>query len=152
MIDLQRFHHYGMAVADIDAAQTMFAKALNLRFAPVRNFDPFPFWTPEQGTHVVNVFATYSIEGPVRLELVQGTGPFYDPGRLPDARHVGLWVDDVAAEAGILAAQGWSTIASGAAPDDGWGVIAYMSPPVPGLLVELISMSLKPVIDEWTAE
>lgn len=151
MIDLQRFHHYGMAVADIDAAQALFATALNLRFAPVRTFNPFPFWTPQEGSHVVNVAATYSIEGPVRLELVQGTGPFYDPQRAPDARHVGVWVDDVAAEAGALTAAGWATVASGAAPEDGWGVIAYMTPPIPGLLIELISTTLKPSIDEWTA-
>ena len=151
MIDLQRFHHYGMTVADIDAAQALFATTLNVRFAPVRTFNPFPFWTPEAGSHVVNVSATYSIEGPVRLELVEGTGPFYDPRRAPDARHVGVWVDDVAAEAGALTAAGWATVASGAAPEDGWGVIAYLTPPIPGLLIELISTTLKPSVDEWTA-
>ena len=151
MVDLQRFHHIGMAVADIETAQAQFAESLNLRFAPVRTFSPFPFWTPENGAHTVDVSATYSIEGPVRLELVQGTGPFYDPDGPPESRHIGVWVDDVTAEATALAAQGWTTVASGASPEEGWGIIAYMKPPVPGLLIELISTALKPAIDEWTA-
>jgi catechol 2,3-dioxygenase-like lactoylglutathione lyase family enzyme len=152
MINLQRTHHIGMAVADIEQAQAQIGAAMGLTFAPVRNFDPLPFWTPERGKHEVNVFATYSIEGPTRIELVQGTGEFYDPNRAPDARHIGVWVDDLKAEAERLAAQGWTTVASGDAPENGWGVIAYMAPPIPGLLVELISTDLKPVIDKWLGD
>ncbi|AUW59588.1 hypothetical protein C1T17_17390 [Sphingobium sp. SCG-1] len=152
MIDLQRIHHTGVAVADIEQAQIHFGKALGLKWAPVRRFDPLPFWTPEQGTHEVHVKATYSLGGPNHLELVQGTGPFYDPGRLPDARHIGVWVDDLAAEAQHLLDQGWQVVASGAAPEKGFGLIAYMALPTPGLLVELISADLKPVIDDWLGE
>lgn len=152
MIDLQRFHHTGMAVANIARSQEQFGRALGLRWAPVRLFDPLPFWTPEQGAHEIQVHATYSLGGPHHLELVQGEGPFYDPGRAPDARHIGVWVDDLPAEADHLLRAGWTVVAAGAAPDDGFGPIAYLAPPQPGLLVELISTVLKPVIDEWLGE
>jgi catechol 2,3-dioxygenase-like lactoylglutathione lyase family enzyme len=152
MIDLQRFHHTGMIVADIDQAQADIGRALGLEWAPVRLFDPLPFWTTEDGAHQVHVKATYSLGGPHHLELVQGTGAFYDPDSAPDARHVGIWVDDIVAEANRLLGEGWRVVASGAAPEDGFGVIAYMAPPVPGLLVELISTALKPTIDGWLGD
>lgn len=152
MIDLQRIHHTGMAVANIEQAQADLGRALGLEWAPVRDFDPLPFWTPEEGMHEVRVRATYSLGGPNHLELVQGTGPFYDPERAPDARHIGLWVDDLAAEARHLLAEGWRVVAAGASPEDGFGLIAYMAPPIPGLLIELISTDLKPIIDDWLGE
>lgn len=152
MIDLQRFHHTGMAVTDIDAAMELFGPALGLTWAPVRHFDPLPFWTPEAGSHEVDVKATYSLGGPQHLELVQGSSPFYDPQRAPDARHIGVWVDDLTAEATRLVGEGWTVIAAGASPEEGYGMIAYVTPPVPGLLVELISVDLKPVIDDWLGE
>jgi len=151
MFDLQRVHHTGMAVADITAAQVSIGAALNLEWAPVRDFDPLPFWTPEKGTHEVFVRATYSRVGPHHLELVQGTGPFYDPDKMPDSRHIGVMVDDLAAEAERLQRLGWSVVAAGAAPDDGYGLITYLRPPLPGLMVELISIALKPILDEWIA-
>ena len=151
MFELQRIYHTGMAVADIAAAQASIGRALNLEWAPVRSFEPLPFWTPEEGTHEVFVHATYSRQGPHHLELVQGTGAFYDPDRAPESRHIGVWVDDLPAEAERLLRLGWQTVAAGAAPDDGFGLIAYLRPPIPGLLVELVSVGLKPVIDEWIA-
>ncbi len=151
MFDLQRVYHTGMAVADIASAQASYGAALGLSWSPVRSFEPLPFWTPEDGAHEVFVQATYSRQGPHHLELVQGTGAFYDPDRAPDSRHIGVWVDDLPAEAERLLGLGWKTVAAGTSPSDGFGLIAYLRPPVPGLLVELVSVDLKPVIDEWIA-
>lgn len=151
MIDLSRIYHTGMAVADIDAACASVGAALGLRWAPIREFDPLPFWTPEEGSHEVRVRATYSVGSPVAMEIVQGTGGFYDPRRAPDARHIGLWVDDLRAEADALVAQGWTVRAANAAPQDGYGMIAYLEAPMGGMLIELVSMDLKPAIDEWMA-
>lgn len=149
MFDLQRIWHTGLSVADIEAAKASFGKALNLEWAPVQSFEPLGFWTPEAGTHEVSVRATYSKLGPHHLELVQGTGDFYNPDRAPDSRHIGVWVDDLPAEAEALLRQGWKTVAAGAAPEDGFGPIAYLQPPMPGLIVELVSTALKPFIDGW---
>ncbi len=152
MIDLNRIHHTGMIVEDIDAAQASLGQSMGLQWAPVRDFSPFPFWTPEQGLHEVNVKATYSIGAPHHFELVQGTGPFYDPHSAPDGRHIGVWTDDLPGEVERLLSAGWHIVAAGAAPEDGYGPICYIAPPMPGLLVELISTVLKPIIDEWLGE
>ncbi|HUD91766.1 VOC family protein [Sphingobium sp.] len=152
MIDLSRTHHKGIAVADIDRAVADYGAALGLTFAPVRDFDPLPFWTPEEGAREIKVRATYSLGGPIHVELVQGDSPFYDPASPEGARHVGVWVDDLPAEAERLAGLGWTIRAANAAPQDGYGMIAYFASPDKALLVELISAALKPAIDEWLGE
>ena len=65
---------------------------------------------------------------------------------------IGVWVDNLTAETTRLVGEGWTVLAAGASPEEGYGMIAYVSPPVPGLLVELISTDLKPVIDDWLGE
>ena len=152
MIDLNRIHHTGMIVDDIDAAQATLGTSLGLQWAPVRTFDPLPFWTPEQGAHELHVKATYSIGAPHHLELVQGDGPFYDPRRTSDSRHIGVFTDDLTGEVERLQGAGWTVVAAGAPPQDGYGIICYIAPPLPGLLVELISTGLKPILDDWLGD
>ncbi|MEQ6332054.1 VOC family protein [Sphingobium sp. MK2] len=152
MIDLTRTHHKGIAVADIDRAVADYGAALDLTFAPVRDFDPLPFWTPEDGLREIRVRATYSLGGPIHIELVQGQGPFYDPATATTARHIGVWVDDLPAETARLVDLGWTVRAANAKPEDGYGLIAYLASPDDALLVELISTALKPAIDEWLGE
>jgi len=149
MIDYQRIYHQGMAVSDINAVATQMAASLNLEWSPIRRFDPLPFWTPDQGMHEVTVDACYSRKGPQHLELVQGTGPFYDPANQHLNRHIGIWVDDIAAEANRLLTKGWTVLAAGASPDDGFGIIAYMQPPTAGITIELVSTDLGPIFEEW---
>ncbi|MFM7786499.1 MAG: VOC family protein [Gammaproteobacteria bacterium] len=151
MFDLQRAFHTGIAVADLDREMQRMGAALQLGWAPVRRFDPLPFWTPEDGRHEVSVSATYSRQGPLHLELVQGTGRFYAPGGQAQARHLGVWVDDLAWEAGQLVAAGWAVRAAGDAPEAGYGAICYIASPDGSLLLELVSTILEPVIRAWIA-
>lgn len=149
MIDLQRAFHIGVAVADLGVAMRQTGDALGLSWAPVRTFDPLPFWTPEDGRQQVVVSATYSQQGPLHIELVQGTGRFYAPGGQPEARHLGVWVADLAAEATRLSGAGWTVRAAGDAPSAGYGAICYIASPDRSLLLELVSTALEPVIGAW---
>lgn len=149
MVDLTNIHHNGIAVADVDKAVADYGRDLGLKFAPVRDFDPLPFWTPEAGAHTLRVRATYSVGQAPHLELVQGQGPFYDPANATHARHVGVWTQDLKGDADRLIEAGWSVKAANAAPDQGYGVIAYLLSPDGALLIELVSTDLKPVIDDW---
>lgn len=153
MIDFQRMYHTGMMVENVEAAMERLGRDLALEWAPVRTFDPLPFWTPERGLHEIKVRATYSRPGPQHLELCSGPkNSFYDPAALPDGRHIGVWVDDLPAEVERLCAGGWRVVAAGGAPEQGYGILAYLAPPLPGLIVELVSKDLEPVIREWLAE
>ena len=72
---------------------------------------------------------------------------------VPDSRHVGFWTEDLAGYASTLRAQDWQVVAAGASPEAGYGLICYLTPPSGGLVIELVSTDLKPVISEWlTAE
>ena len=151
-IALSETFHVGMAVEDIDQCCKQIGKDLNLDWLPIKSFDPLPFWTPEEGLREISVKATYSRQGPLRIEIVQGTSIFYDPNRLPDSRHVGIWVDDLIEEATRLIDNGWIVQAAGDEPSAGYGTIAYLSPPFPGLMVELVSRQLEPMMNEWFSE
>ena len=147
-IALSETFHIGMAVEDIDQCCKQIGEDLNLDWLPIKSFDPLPFWTPEEGLREISVKATYSRQGPQRIEIVQGTSIFYDPNRLPDSRHVGIWVDDLKEEATRLIDKGWIVLAAGDEPSAGYGTIAYLSPPFPGLMVELVSKQLEPMMNE----
>ncbi len=151
-IALSETFHIGMAVEDIDQCCKQIGEDLNLDWLPIKSFDPLPFWTPEEGLREISVKATYSRQGPQRIEIVQGTSIFYDPNRLPDSRHVGIWVDDLIEEATRLIDKGWIVLAAGDEPSAGYGTIAYLSPPFPGLMVELVSKQLEPMMNEWFSE
>ena len=151
-IALSETFHIGMAVEDIDQCCKQIGEDLNLDWLPIKSFDPLPFWTPEEGLREISVKATYSRQGPQRIEIVQGTSIFYDPNRLPDSRHVGIWVDDLIEEATRLIDKGWIVLAAGDEPSAGYGTIAYLSPPFPGLMVELVSKQLEPMMNEWFTE
>ena len=151
-IALSETFHIGMAVEDIDQCCEQIGEDLNLDWLPIKSFDPLPFWTPEEGLREISVKATYSRQGPQRIEIVQVTSIFYDPNRLPDSRHVGIWVDDLIDEATRLIDNGWIVLAAGDEPSAGYGTIAYLSPPFPGLMVELVSKQLEPMMNEWFSE
>ena len=152
MIDLQAMHHVGIPVADIAAAQAALSVAFGVTWASVRVFDPLPFWTPEEGRYDALVRATYSRGGGQRLELVQGTGAFFDPDRVPDARHIGIWSADLADDAERLRSLDWRIIGCNMPPDEGYGAVAYLAPPMGGLLVELISAAIADDIREWIGD
>ena len=151
-IALSETFHIGMAVEDIDQCCKQIGEDLNLDWLPIKSFDPLPFWTPEEGLREISVKATYSRQGPQRIEIVQGTSIFYDPNRLPDSRHVGIWVDDLIEETTRLIDKDWIVLAAGDEPSAGYGTIAYLSPPFPGLMVELVSKQLEPMMNEWFSE
>ena len=45
--------------------------------------------------------------------------------------------------------KGWRVLAAGASPEAGYGLICYLTPPSGGLVIELVSTDLEPVISEW---
>lgn len=149
MIDYARVHHHGIVVAEMAAAREAYGAALGLEWAPTRRFDPLPFWPPRDGTHALVVEATYSTDPVHRIELVQGSGAFYAPDRRPDARHVGLFVDDLPAECRRLIGLGWIVQGANAAPEAGYGVLAYLTPPDETLMVELVCSTLADDLAAW---
>ena len=98
MLDHSRFFHIGIRVTDIEAAMAEIGKDLGVTWASVQD-RPMSVWLPESGPAVFQLALTYSIEGPVHLELLQGPkGSIWDAHDVPGAHHFGYWSDDVGAD------------------------------------------------------
>lgn len=153
MIDMTEAFHIGVRVVDLDAAISDLSAALDIQWASPRTHEEQPIWTPTAGTEGVPLRYCYSIEGPLHIELLESSGgSFWDGSDQPGNHHVGVWVDDVAAEADRLISQGWTLEACRTAPvgKDRYGVFAYLQPPT-GMLVEIVSRELLPKFQAWWA-
>lgn len=149
MIDFQTIFHSGFLVDDLDAAMDLYGRSLGLTWATPFTFDALPLWTPERGLHTVSNRVTYSIEGPQHLEIQVGDpGSFYDPA-IHTGDHVGLWVEDTTAEVAALQADGWTVVAAGAPPEDGYGSFVYLRHGRVKMMVELVSTGLQPMFERW---
>lgn len=152
MIDYQRLFHTGLLVSDLETSMAVLGRSLGLSWAEPYRFENLPFWTPETGTREIELLVTYSRQGPQHLELIQGAADgFYAPSGDPGTHHVGVWVDDVAAEVALLEQQGWTPVAAGGGPGQGYGTFAYLSHPDGKLLLELVSSELLPAFENWWA-
>ena len=150
MIDYQRLFHTGFIVRDVKAAMDHYGAAMGVTWATPRLLDPLPLWRPG-GVEKVRLEYVYSREGPQHIELLCGSpGTYYDPA-LHHGFHVGVWTDDVGAETADLAAKGWTVLAAGAAPEDGYGVFSYLQPPGGGMVVELVNAAALPSFELWWA-
>lgn len=150
MIDMTRIFHTGYIVDDLGKAMDELGHALGLDWSPVKEFDPIVHWIPGKGRQEIAMKAVYSKQGPVHLELCQGpAGSFYDTRTVPDGRHVGVWVDDLVAETQRLVAAGWKILAANGTPEEGYGVLTYMTPADSSIVVELVDAQLRPMIEEW---
>jgi len=108
-------------------------------------------WVPGSGPVVLQLALTYSVEGPVHLELLQGpAGSIWDANDVPGAHHFGYWSDDVGADTESLLADGWTLELAAAAPDDGYGRFTYVRSPS-GYLVEPVAVASKPRFERWWA-
>ena len=150
MIDYQRTYHLGVRVPDIEAAMAEMGEALNVTWCSLQEREQ-QVWTPAAGLTTIPLRFTYSAEGPQHVELLEGApGTIWDGREQPGVHHVGVWVDDVAAETKALVAKGWTVVAAQNAPDRGYGAFTYVAPPS-GLIVELVWTAIEPMFQRWFA-
>jgi catechol 2,3-dioxygenase-like lactoylglutathione lyase family enzyme len=107
-------------------------------------------WTEAAGLIETELWFTYSKEGPVHLELLQGQpGPVWDTS-VPGLHHTGVWVDDVAATTARLVGEGWKLVGAQNSPENGYGAYSYVQSPS-GLVIEPVWAAIKPVFERWWA-
>jgi hypothetical protein len=98
-----------------------------------------------------HVLLTYSVEGPVHLELLQGeAGSIWDGDDAPGAHHFGVWSDDPGGDVQRLLDAGWALEMAANSPDDGYGRFAYVRSPA-GFVVEPVTSANKPRFERWWA-
>jgi catechol 2,3-dioxygenase-like lactoylglutathione lyase family enzyme len=150
MINYQDLFHTGIRVSDLEAAMEDIGESLGVTWAAVRETEQ-QVWTPDDGAQQIPLRFVYSREGPQHIELLEGApGSVWDGRARPGAHHVGVWVDDVAAETERLCALGWSLVAAQQSPADGYGVFTYVQPPS-GLIVEPVDRRVLAHFEAWWA-
>ena len=150
MLDHSRLFHVGIRVPDIDAAMADVGKHAAVTWASVQDRS-MSVWVPGSGHSDLQLALTYSVEGPVHLELLQGpAGSIWDGNDAPGAHHFGYWSDDVRADTEQMLADGWTLELAAASPDDGFGRFTYVRSPS-GYLVEPVSIASKPRFERWWA-
>jgi catechol 2,3-dioxygenase-like lactoylglutathione lyase family enzyme len=150
VIDFSRTFHTGIRVPDIDAAMAELSEQLGVTWAQLQERDQ-PVWTPETGAITTPLRFTYSCEGPVHLELLQGQpGTHWYGADHPGPHHIGVWVDDVAATTEAAVAAGWTLMSAGKAPEDAYGAFTYVRSPQ-GIIVEPVWSAVQPAFERWWA-
>jgi catechol 2,3-dioxygenase-like lactoylglutathione lyase family enzyme len=150
MLDHSRFFHVGIRVTDIEGAMADVGKHAGVTWASVQD-RLMSVWVPGTGPAQLQLALTYSIEGPVHLELLQGpTGSIWDGADAPGAHHFGYWSDDVRADTEQMLADGGTLELAATSPEDGYGRFTYVRLPT-GYLVEPVSIASKPRFERWWA-
>ena len=149
MFDYQNIFHTGFLVPDIDVAMKEMGDALGLEWATPWRHDPMKYWTP-QGNAEASMLITYSKRGPQHVELIQGTG-YWTSSAVQGVHHVGVWSANMPAEIADLTARGWTVMAAAASPEEGWKHFCYLRPPSGGMLLELVSTDIKPLMAQRLA-
>ena len=150
MLEHSRLFHVGIRVDDLAAAMAEVGANTGVTWASIQD-RPMSVWLPESGPVELQLALTYSVEGPVHLELMHGPrGSIWDGHDAPGAHHFGYWSDDVGDDTERLLAEGWTLELAAAAPDDGCGRFTYVRSPS-GYLVEPVSIASKPRFERWWA-
>ena len=140
----------GLLVHDLDQAMDDIGRSHNVTWAAVRDW-PMDVWLPDQGYISMDIKLTFSQQGPVRLEIIQGSaGTPVDPAQGVGVHHVGYFVEDPAAETRRLLDEGGTLVMAAASPEDGYGRFSYVRT-TSGLLVEPVALASRERFEAWWA-
>ena len=130
VLDWGEVFHMGIRVADLEAAQRELTEAIGVRWTTPARI-PMKAWAPETGHQEYDLTISFTVEGPVRIELLYGSpGSYYDVSNGgAGLHHIGVWVDDVAKVSQDLVGQGYTVELAGDAPEKGYGAFTYIRSP-----------------------
>jgi Glyoxalase/Bleomycin resistance protein/Dioxygenase superfamily len=150
MYDMSRLFHIGIRVADLDLAMDQIGSTMGVTWASVQSHARSA-WVPGVGQIDIPCRLTYSVEGPVHYELLEGPpGSIWDGTVTPGPHHYGVWSDDVKGDTERLLVQGWTLELAALSPEEGYGRLTYVRSPS-GFLLEPVSIVAKPRFERWWA-
>lgn len=148
MFELSAITHVAHSVEDLDLAMQQFSDSLGLTWASIQEWD----MTISVCDEVVStpIRFTYSCDSPPHIELIEGQpGTIWAPHR--GLHHVGVWSDDLAADAQQLSRSGFTQEAAGVARSGRIpSAFTYHSSPH-GMRLELVDVRSRPAFDRWLA-
>jgi hypothetical protein len=148
-IDVSAVYHVGYVVEDLDEAMARFSEAMATRW--VDHFVRVKYRSEFDTIVEVELHTSFSLDGPTHIELVQAApGTIWEIGAGPQLHHVGLWTDDIAAEALRLTRSGLPAVATGLnlVDESVAGLFSYHRNPYGGK-VELVDIAMKQGMHDW---
>lgn len=145
-------YHVGYVVDDIEAAMAHYGAALGLSWAVVT---PRVLRVVVDGADTpkdVELLATYSVQGPPYVELIQElSGGVWGPGsRRLD--HLGYWVDDLPAAFAELSAKGLDASVQAVDAHDCPIRFSYQrASSQTGPWIELVDRAVRPALLAWVS-
>ena len=149
MVDLTSPFHVGVVVSNLEEAMELYSAGAGLTWHSVQSM-PVSLLVEGKVTEM-SVRFTYSVEGPVQVELVQGPiGSFWEAGIYGGMYHTGHWTEDLLGDLDELTAAGWTVRFTGADPDGDPMGFAYVMG-ADGQQIELVDVAMRPLFDNWYA-
>ncbi len=148
-VNVSAFYHVGYVVEDLDEAMARFTDTMASRW--VDHFVRVKYRSDIDTIVEVELHTSFSLDGPTHIELIEACpGTIWELGAGPQLHHVGLWSDDIPAEAQRLIDGGLPAVASGLGADDdvASGYFSYHSNPYGGK-VELVDIAKQQAMRDW---
>lgn len=147
MIDYRRLYHTCMLVPDLEAAMQAIGAPTGILWSEPWTYENLRYWTPQGFVVTPRIRVTYSKLGPQHVELIEpAAGGYFELARERCMHHVGIWSSDVGAETKALVDEGWTVRAAAVSPQEGYGRVSFVEPPGGGLLLELVTTGLEPLM------
>jgi hypothetical protein len=141
-----RAYHVAFLVGDIYEAAPRYAAALGVSFLPIEE-RTIPCVRQRTGDGPFATKATYSIAGPMFVELLQAFGNgLWAPREVDTVHHIGVWSDDVGTRSRELADQGYEWDGELVEPDGSALVAFWRSGDV---RFELVSESRRQIFEQY---
>ena len=142
--------HSGIVVADVEEAMAEISASTGVTWHSLQSLDLDLLVDGEVVS--TSVRFSYTVEGPVQLELADGPkGSFWDVDLYGGLNHMGYWTDDLHGDIESLMAGGCELTYGGAGENGGIEGFAFLVPPAAGLRIELIDVAMRPAFDRWFA-
>ena len=145
----ERFFKAGIVVTDLEAAMAELGGQLGVEWTPVQAV-PLNVRTAD-GLEEIELRVVVSRSGPTYLELIEALpSGYYAAPSGSYLHHVGMWVDDLAAESARLDGEGWRREAAG--EHEGTAPVAFAFHASPwGLRLELADKGNLAAWEAWTS-
>jgi hypothetical protein len=134
-------------VPDLERAVADASEALGFGFTPIQQA-PLTLRTAA-GLEQFDLRFVYSTGQAPYLEFVEEVpGSYFSSGGVTAYRHVGIWVDDLAATSDLVASRGYPLEAAGVEGDiEPFGFVHHRS--ADGVRLELVDRARQPVLEAW---
>ncbi|MCW2529086.1 MAG: hypothetical protein JWM76_3946 [Pseudonocardiales bacterium] len=148
-VDVSAIYHVGYVVENLDDAMAQFTETIGARW--VDHFVQVRYRSATDSIVDVELHTSFTLDGPTHIELIEAApNTIWQLGPGPSIHHVGLWTDDIPAEAERLVRTGMPAVASGInlTDESSPGYFSYHDNPLGGK-VELVSITMQQGMHDW---